>query len=152
MSLKYIAKTAFCAGVLVAAAGVGGCGLEDGVQLNGKIFDAVGLNTGSVKEKEPKMADRSPLVVPPALDKLPEPGSGKTSQPDLAEVKDYDAQHRTSQQDLEKQQAEYCKKNYEPAVQRGDASADSLEGPLGSCRGSVLTAIKKWNSGDDDAQ
>lgn len=152
MSLRLQAQNCLCALAVAVAAGLGGCGLEDGVQLNGKIFDAVGLNTGSVKSKEPKMADRAPLVVPPALDKLPEPGSGKTAQPDLADVKDYDAAHQTTKEEQERQQAEFCRKNYEPAVQRGDASADSVEGPMGLCRASIFSSIKKWNSGDDEAQ
>lgn len=54
------------AGLLVA-----GCGTDD-VELNGKIFDAVGLS-GSQKSKgdEPKVAARSGIVVPPTLARCP---------------------------------------------------------------------------------
>ncbi len=152
MSLKSIAKMCLLGPVLGLGLSLGGCGLDEGIQLNGKIFDAVGLNTGSVKSKEPKLADRAPLVVPPALDKLPEPGTGKAGQPDLAEVQDHDAKHQVTQADLQRQQDEYCRKHYQPAVAAGDASADSIEGPMGLCRASVFTAIKNWNKDDSEAE
>jgi hypothetical protein len=120
----------------------------DDVQLNGKIFDAVGLNnTGSVK-KEAKVAERAPLVVPPGLDRLPEPGSNGAAQANAVPgVEDHDAKRTTSQAALEKQQAEYCKVNYEQAKQRGDNNTDLAEGPLGPCRASAFSAVKKWTSG-----
>jgi hypothetical protein len=149
MPLKSLAKTALLAALAGGLAGLGGCGFDD-VQLNGKIFDAMGLNTGSVKSAEPKVAARQPLVVPPGLESLPPPGSGKAEQPSLADIQDPDALKKVSKADLERQQAEYCKKNYYDALARGDASADSAAGPLGSCHPSVFTAIKKWTSGSDD--
>lgn len=154
MSLKKIRKIVLAATVTVPVAGFGGCGDGglfgyDGVQLNGKIFDAAGLNTSSVKS-DPKVAVRQPLVVPPGLDSLPPPGSGKVEQPTLAEIQDPDAKKKVSQADLEKQQAEYCKVHYEDAVARGDNSADSAAGPLGSCHPSIFTALKKWSSNSSD--
>ncbi len=61
---------------LVPAALIGGCG-SDGVEVNGKIFDLLGLSS-SAQEKaraEPKMAHRSGLVLPPNSQRLPAPGS-----------------------------------------------------------------------------
>lgn len=147
MSLTKNGKIAAAAAAVLLSAGLSGCGFDD-VQFNGKIFDAVGMNTSSVK-KEPVIAARQPLVVPPGLESLPPPGSGKEQQPNLADVKDYDAARTTSKEEVEKQQAEYCKKNYTDALARGDSTADLAEGPLGPCRASVLTAIQKWNKGDD---
>jgi hypothetical protein len=148
MLLKSIGKAALPAFLAVSVAGLGGCGADD-VQLNGKIFDAMGLNTtGSVHKGDPKMAAREPLVIPPN-DQLPAPGSGQAHAPALAEINDPDAQKKTSKAELERQQAEYCEKYYKPAVMRGDDSADAISGPLGSCHPSVFTAIKKWTSGDD---
>ena len=43
---------------------------------------------------------------------------------------------------------EFCKKNYEDPLARGDESATSVVGPLGPCRKSILTAVKKWNEED----
>ncbi|WP_045835250.1 hypothetical protein [Hyphomicrobium sp. 99] len=136
-----------------------GCGGFDGVQLNGKVFDAMGLNGDGAPKGDPKMAARQPLVVPPGLEALPPPGSGKVEQPSLAEIQDPDKKLKVSQADLEKQQADYCKKNYEEAQFRGDSSADSASGPLGSCKPSIFNAVKKWTTGstnsgdaDDDSQ
>lgn len=141
--------------VLLAAiplgAGLAGCAADD-VQLNGKIFDAVGLNSGSAKSAEPKLAERAPLVMPPNYDRAPEPGMPpELAQNEVAALNDPDKAAQTSRNDLERKQAEYCKVNYEQAKARGDNDADSATGPLGPCRGSVLTAIKKW-TGEDDSE
>jgi hypothetical protein len=153
MTLKLFAKIAVRASALALTASFAGCGMVDDVQLNGKLFDAVGLNsTGSVK-KDPTLAERSPLVVPPGLDKLPAPGSnGAAVANAIPGVEDHDAKRQVSQADLEKKQAEYCKVHYDQAKQQGDSNADLAEGPMGPCRASVFTAVKKWNSGDDAAQ
>src|SRR5207244_1272877 len=101
MPLKSIRK----AGMILAAAvplsllggcGDGGIGGFDGVALNGKIFDAVGLNSSAGPKGEPKMAARQPLVVPPGLDSLPPPGSAKAEQPTLAEIQDPDRKAQVS--------------------------------------------------------
>jgi hypothetical protein len=156
MSLKSIAKAALIAGMAATLSGLAGCGFDD-VQLNGKIFDAVGLNTGSVKSGDPKLAARQPLVVPPGLDSLPPPGSGKVEQPTLADIQDPDAKKKVNQADLEAQQAAYCKVNYEDALARGDSSADSAAGPLGPCHPSIFSSVKSWmtpkhDTGDEDVQ
>lgn len=153
MSLRSLANCAVRAALAVAVVALAGCSMDD-VQLNGKIFDVVGMNnTGSVK-KEATVRERSPLVVPPGLDKLPEPGtSGSTQAAGIAEIKDYDATKRTTKADLERQQAAYCKVHYEDAKMRGDDNADLAQGPLGPCRASVFTAVKNWNdSGEEDAE
>jgi hypothetical protein len=125
------------------ALGLAGCSSDD-IQLNGGIFDAVGLND-TKKSGDPKLAERAPLVVPPSLDRLPAPG--EAPQPaQIADIKDPDALKKLSQADLEAKQAEYCKVNYDQAMAHGDeATAANAEGPMGPCRKSVLTAIKKWN-------
>jgi hypothetical protein len=134
------------------ALGAGGCSMDD-VQFNGGIFDAVGLSDAAKAKSrsgDPKLAARAPLVVPPTLDNLPQPGTKPPPDPKLAEIKDPDAVKAASKEELERQQAAYCKVNYEDAMARGDeTTALNAEGPLGQCRPSVLTAIKKWNSGDD---
>jgi hypothetical protein len=149
MSLKTIGKRAIFASLALALTGLAGCGVDD-IQLNGKIFDAVGINTGSVKSAEPTMKTRAPLVVPPGLETaLPVPGSGKAEAPVLADVQDHDAVRQLSKDDLAREQAAFCKKNYEEPKARGDDSADSVEGPAGPCRGSVFSAIKALNGGGE---
>lgn len=142
--------------VLAGAAALllGGCGGE-GIELNGKIFDAVGLSGNAEKSAEPKMAQRTGIVVPPNTGSLPVPGSrAEGDSPDLAAIQDPDKIVQVSQAEKERQQAEYCKKNYEEAMQRGDSNADLATGPLGPCRGSVISALQQWQKGssnDDDA-
>lgn len=128
---------------------VAGCSADD-VEFNGKIFDAVGLNQ-KTKSSEPKMAARAPLVMPPDPQRVPEPGTpAEGAAGELAALQDPDAVAKTNRAELERQQAEYCKKNYELAKAHGDANADLASGPLGPCRGSVLTAIQNWSKGDGE--
>jgi hypothetical protein len=141
MTLKFRTKLVRASAGMAAALSLSACGGFDGVELNGKIFDAVGLNTGSVKQAEPKMRERAPLVVPPGLEAgLPEPGSGKVAQPELG-IADHDASRNTSRADLERQQAEYCAKNYDANKVFSDDTAALVKGPLGDCRPSVLSAF-----------
>ncbi|MGI9406922.1 MAG: hypothetical protein ACR2O4_11185 [Hyphomicrobiaceae bacterium] len=67
-----------------AAFALAGCG---GVAVEGKLLDAVGLSTSSqnAKGKEPKLASRAPLVVPPSTEQLPEPGSTAATQVAVAD-------------------------------------------------------------------
>lgn len=132
------------------AVSLAGCGGFDGVELNGKIFDAMGVNNTSAP-REPKMAQRSGLVVPPSTEALPAPGSGQsTAAADVAALQDPDKVANVSQAEKERQQAEYCKVHYEQAMARGDQNADMAQGPLGPCKGSVLTALQKWQSGGSE--
>ncbi|MBI1383614.1 MAG: hypothetical protein GC150_01700 [Rhizobiales bacterium] len=59
--------------VIVVAAGLGGCA-ADGIELNGKIFDVMGVSSAALNEanKERFVEPRAPLVMPPAP-QLPEP-------------------------------------------------------------------------------
>ena len=129
-------------GVAVLLMAFGGCSADD-IQLNGKLFDAVGIGTGSKKAGEPQMASRSPLVMPPNVERLPQPGKQEGGEAaDVAAINDPDKKVEVSQAELQKQQAEYCKVNYEQVKQRGDeTSADLAVGPLGSCRSSVMSLV-----------
>ena len=131
--------------------GVAGCSADD-IQFNGGIFDAVGLSDSSkAKSADTKVAERPGLVVPPSLDRLPPPGEAAPPSDQLATLKDPDAMKKVSHEELERQQAAYCKVNYEDAKVRGDdTTATNATGPLGLCRPSALTAIKKINSGDSE--
>lgn len=141
------------AAALVVAFALPGCSGDD-VELNGKIFDVMGVSSSSPKSgKEPKMVARAPLVVPPSLDRLPQPGTQPGAQPtELAAIADPDRAVAVNQGDLEKQQAAYCKEHYELAKQRGDPDADMAKGPLGPCRGSAFNIIKGLAKGDDEDQ
>jgi hypothetical protein len=136
------------------ALGLAGCSADD-VQFNGGLFDAVGLSDSARAKSssgDPKIAERAPLVVPPTLDSLPQPAEGE--QPPAAQIagiQDPDAVKQTSKEELERQQAEYCKVNYEQAIRHGDeTTALNAVGPLGPCRPSALTAFQKWNSEESE--
>lgn len=132
-----IRRTSFALAAMAAAL-LGGC--ADGVELNGKIFDALGVSTASVEKSRPstKLAERSGLVVPPDLSRLPEPGSVGRVDPQLAQDPsfpvDVDEKKRMARADLERQQAEFCKKHYETNKALAQTiMADTARGPLGPC-------------------
>ncbi len=138
-------RLAVCGAVAVS---LSACGAGD-VQLNGKVFDAIGGLVGSGGANESaKIAARPGLVVPPGLDNLPQPGSAAVPDGDLAQIQDHDRKKVVDKSALEAKQREYCKVNYEQAKQRGDQNADAATGPLGSCRPSALGLVKAMNSGE----
>ncbi len=127
---------------------IAGCGSDD-IQFNGGIFDAVGLSDNTkVKSGDPRMAERAPLIVPPTLDRLPAPGETAVAPAQIAGINDPDAAKQRSREELEKQQTEYCDKNYRDAGMRGEETS-MVEGPLGPCRKSILSAVKQWNQTDE---
>jgi len=58
--------------MLAFAAVLGGCG--GGVELEGKVFDYMGVS-GERQEADMKMSERPPLLVPPDVKTLPQPGT-----------------------------------------------------------------------------
>jgi hypothetical protein len=134
---------------VISAVAIGGCSMDD-VELNGGVFDSLGIGSNQPKSAEPKLAARTPLVVPPSTASLPAPGAPPEAvQSDVTvAIDDPDRKIIVTEAEKQRQQDEYCRKNYDPARAAGDASADSIEGPLGPCRPSVLTAVKKWNGGE----
>ena len=152
-------RTGLLKGLVLAAVsalglGAAGCSMDD-VSLNGGVFDMVGMSDSQRAKSrggEPEIAARPSLVVPPNLNRLPEPGEPQaevTQEARLDTIQDPDAVKQKSREELEKEQAQYCRANYEIPKSRGDDSADAAEGPLGPCRPSVLNAIKNWNSSEE---
>src|SRR5215216_6292643 len=68
------------AAALAATLAVAGCGGVDGLDLNGKVFDWMGVSPSAMAKssQEPQVAARTPLVLPPDTGRLPEPGSEQT--------------------------------------------------------------------------
>lgn len=147
--LSSFRRPALAAAVMALAASLAGCGSGD-VELNGKIFDAMGVSPSTQKKSgDPRVASRNGLVMPPSTGSLPEPGSGvppPDAEADIAFINDPDRKKTIDKTELARQQAEYCKVNYEQAKLRGDQSAESAVGPAGPCRASVLSALKNWTS------
>lgn len=129
------------AGVVVA-----GCSADD-VELNGKLFELAGMNNIGKRGPAPTVEERTGLVVPPDLNKLPDPNQPVAANPGddvLASINDPDRAKVLSQEELERQQAVACK-DYEFAKMRGDEStAINMTGPMGPCRQSVLTSVGQW--------
>jgi len=65
-------RAALFAAAFAATLALGGCG---GIEFQGKIFDAVGLS-GDRQERDVKMAERPPLLLPPNTKALPQPSNG----------------------------------------------------------------------------
>jgi len=129
---------------------LGGCSADD-VQLNGKLFDAVGIGANQPKDAEPRIAARAPIVMPPNVNRLPEPGQQpEAASPEVAAMNAPDKKAEISQAELARQQQAYCQVHYEDAKARGDETTASLAvGPLGPCKTSIFTALKNWTKGEE---
>jgi hypothetical protein len=140
---RWLAPTV--AGLLLA-----GCGAGD-LELNGKVFDYLGVSTASqTRASDPKLAARGGLVVPPSVERLPEPGSGPQGEDaQLASLDDPDRKAEVSKAELEERQRKYCDVHYTQAKQRGDESgALNAKGPLGPCAPSLFSSLQKWQKGE----
>ncbi|MEO8651731.1 MAG: hypothetical protein ABI391_05455 [Hyphomicrobiaceae bacterium] len=122
--------------VIAGSALLGGC--SDGVEINSKLLDSMGLSTAalSANRAEPKLAQRAPLVMPPSTQKLPEPGAAPPPPPDVATngawPKDKDQERVASAQDKGRQQTAYCRDGNwkERAI---DNDFGGTQGPQGNC-------------------
>lgn len=142
-----IGKRAVALVVASLCLAMAGCSADD-IEFNGSVFNAVGLGN-KTKAAEPKLAQRSALVLPPDTQRLPEPGTQPGAESsDVASLNDPDAVSSQSEAELQRQQAEYCKVHYEQAKAHGDNEADQAAGPLGLCKGSLWTAIKNYNKSE----
>ena len=116
-----------------------GCSPGD-IQLEGKVFDAIGVNnlTGG-KKADPKLAARAPLVMPPATGTLPQPGSEVAPDNALAGIRDPEQTKKLDEERLAKAQKEYCDKHFDPQ----QAAIENIEviGPAGNCRQSILDNV-----------
>ena len=123
--------------VLVAALlGLPGCGGIDGVDFNGKIFEAAGLTGALGKRAEPKTEARSPLVLPPPSERLPAPGemaAAAPQQPDPAWPNDPDKNKATKAAAEKQAHDEYCRDgNWKEKAMREDEKAAAAQAKCGS--------------------
>ncbi len=117
-----------------------GCAPGD-VEFNGKIFETMGLGqtkTGSV----PKVPERAPLIVPPSLQRLPQPGEVPPQAADANFPVDPERSSDQKQQQLAAAQTAYCKENYDKQIALGNRThAETAIGPLGRCQASAFTNL-----------
>lgn len=138
--------------LFVAVLGLAGCGGVDGVEFNGKLFEAVGM-TGSLggKKVEPKTEARAPLVLPPPTQSLPEPGSFAApvaaAPSEQVWPNDPDKGRSSKAEALKQAQAAHCKDGNWKEKAMGD-DVNAAAGPAGSCNGSIFSVLGKSLFGD----
>lgn len=130
-------------GVRVAAIAMalaaGGCGGIDGVDLNGGVFDYLGVSTASQNRSEPKLAARSGIVVPPDPDRLPVPGSEVAAEAgQVLWPSDPDEKRKLAAADRDRRHTEFCEKALIQAKMKGDQTP--VKGPNGPCTQSILSS------------
>jgi hypothetical protein len=142
--------------IVGAAASLGGCGGGmEGVELNGKVFEALGVaGDGALgKKTEPKTQARAPLILPPDPNRLPEPGANANIQTGALQANpawpvDRDAKRTADADAKKKAQDQYCKEdgNWKQRAHKDDIAAAS--GPNGSCQGSIFSVISDQLTGN----
>lgn len=129
---------------LVLAVAAGGCGLSgNDVELNGGIFDALGVSTAAnaSRSAEPRLAPRAGIVLPPGENRLPTPGQPAEAARVASEAwpDDPDDRKVRSAEVLDRQQAEFCRKQ---ALEARTKSGQILpDGPKGPCVTSLFGAF-----------
>jgi len=110
-------------------------GCSDGVALNGKIFDWMGVSPAAqaARKREPKLAERAPLVMPPSSNRLPAPGSG-AEPTNIAFPDDPEQRKAREAKERERLHMAYCRGEIqwkERALKKDNASAP--RSPYGPC-------------------
>jgi hypothetical protein len=128
------------AGALLIAALGSGCGI-DGVELNGAVFDYLGVSEAAQsKSREAKVAERPGIVLPPQLDRLPEPATastpGQEAWPDDAEERKV-----VAATNLDRQHEEFCRQALWKARVESGPEPPPIKGPKGLCNPSILKAL-----------
>jgi hypothetical protein len=132
---------------MLSTVAVGGC--ADGLDLNGKVFDMMGVSPAAqaAKRFEPKVAARAPLVVPPDVARLPAPGSEAAPDPVQTAWPD-DPEQRKVREAKEKERLHlaYCsgEKQWKERALNRDANAPrSPYGPCPGLFGAVTSSVNK---------
>jgi hypothetical protein len=134
--------------VLAAAFLVTGCGGVDGVELNGKVFDWMGVSESAqaANKREPKLAERTGIVIPPSLNRLPEPGSEAPQDTGL-NLNDPDQKRQMAAAQRELDHKAYCsgEKNWRERAM--DKNAETARSPYGPCNQFIGNALQSYGSG-----
>jgi len=126
---------------------VAGC--ADGIDLNGKVFDWMGISPAAQEARryEPKLADRAPLVMPPDVSRLPQPGSENVPEPTQTAWPDDPEQRKVREaQERQRLHEAYCRGDaqWKERLMKNDTNAPrSPYGPCPSIFGNVTTNINK---------
>jgi hypothetical protein len=133
-------------GVLASTLLLSGC--ADGVDLNGKVFDWMGISPAAQDSRrfEPRIAERTPLVVPPDVNRLPEPGSEAVPAPVVAWPDDPEQRRIREAQERERLHLAYCRGDAQWKERALNKEANAPRSPFGPCPslfGNVTTPINK---------
>ena len=121
------------AGALVCALLLGGCGA---VEFEGKVFDYMGVS-GDRQEADVKMSERPPLMVPPSLNTLPQPGTSAAVAADRQDWPD---------------DPERVKKRVAKAEQDAKAKREAEMDPLNPYAGKETLLDRVFKRSDDEAE
>jgi hypothetical protein len=147
MRLRPYLRQIATAAVLASALAAGGCGGADGVELNGKLFDMMGVSSAAqnASTRDPQMAERAPLVVPPNVARLPEPGSGKVGSEEVASLKDPEQRKLAAAKERERLHLAYCRGELQWREKAFDPNATNKSpyGPCPSLFGNVTGSVNK---------
>jgi hypothetical protein len=129
--------------LLGATVALSGCAAGD-VEMNGALFDYLGMGKAG-PAKVSQAADRQGLVLPPSLDRLPEPGSGAATAAatQVAMPVNPETKAVANVAEQKRQQTAFCDK----AMMQAKLSREigPVPGPFGVCNPSALQAINGSN-------
>lgn len=136
--------------LLAATAGLSACGGFDGVELQGGVFDALGV-TGSGQKKlaDVQVEPRPGLVLPPAVDKLPPPDTGGVAtgalQAGEAWPVDPEDRRQANRTELERRHKAYCERELQNQRMRGESGV--VMGPMGNCQPGLFGSLTRQIEG-----
>ena len=124
--------------IVVALVGLSLAGCDGGVSLNGGIFDALGVSESSQKasKSEPKLRERTGLVMPPNASRLPEPGTGSVGEPDLGtQITDPERRKAMAAAEKARLHKAYCSGDitWKERVANRDSASKAPTSPYGPC-------------------
>ena len=142
LRVVHLASTAAFAATLV----LGGC--SDGLEVNGKLFDWMGISSSAMEQsqREPQVAARAPLVLPPNSSRLPAPGSEEQDPSTLASLNDPDRKKAAAAKERDRKHLAYCRGEIQwkdRVHNKDDAGNRSPYGPCPTLLGDSLNSVNK---------
>ena len=142
LRVVHLASTAAFAATLV----LGGC--SDGLEVNGKLFDWMGISSSAMEQskREPQVAARAPLVLPPTSNRLPAPGS-EQDPTNLASLNDPELKKAAAAKERERLHLAYCRGEiqWKDRVHNPNEAAGNRSpyGPCPSLLGDMTSGVNK---------